>query len=137
MTNEECRTALKRIAGYMCAMKDLEALTYAMDVLEHISSELAKNSKKLENNIGELDCISRKRAEEIKDFCDMKVQLEPENEDIFKAIVRILEQEPILDKIQKTKSEIADSLEFWDYSPNNNPLARDMLETLTNFWGDI
>ena len=35
------------------------------------------------------------------------------------------------------KSEIADSLEFWDYSPNNNPLARDMLETLTNFWGDI
>ena len=80
MTNEECRTALKRIAGYMCARKDLEALTHAMNVLE---------------------------------------------------------QEPILDKINKMKSEIADSLEFWDYSPNNNPLARDMLETLTNFWGDI
>lgn len=47
------------------------------------------------------------------------------------------EQQPILDKINKMKSEIADSLEFWDYSPNNNPLARDMLETLTNFWGDI
>lgn len=47
------------------------------------------------------------------------------------------EVENILDKINKTKSEIADSLEFWDYSPNNNPLARDMLETLTNFWGDI
>lgn len=46
-------------------------------------------------------------------------------------------QEPILDKINKMKSEIADSLEFWDYSPNNNPLARDMLETLTNFWGDM
>ena len=51
--------------------------------------------------------------------------------------VKALEQEPILDKINKMKSEIADSLEFWDYSPNNNPLARDMLETLTNFWGDI
>lgn len=62
MTNEECRTALKRIAGYMCAKKDLEALTHAMNVLEYISSELEKNSKKLENNIGELDCISRKRA---------------------------------------------------------------------------
>ena len=48
-----------------------------------------------------------------------------------------LEQEPILDKINKMKFEIADTLEFWDYSPNNNPLARDMLETITNFWGDI
>lgn len=34
--------------------------------------------------------------EEIKDFCDMKVQLEPENEDIFKAIVETLEQLPKL-----------------------------------------
>ena len=32
--------------------------------------------------------------EEIKDFCDMKAQFEPENEDIFKAIVKTLEQEP-------------------------------------------
>ena len=47
------------------------------------------------------------------------------------------EQEPILEKINKMKSEIADSLEFWDYSPNNNPLARDMLETITNCWGDM
>lgn len=62
MTNEECRTALKRIAGYMCARKDLEALTHAMNVLEHISSGLAKNSKELEKDFGELDCISRKRA---------------------------------------------------------------------------
>jgi hypothetical protein len=31
--------------------------------------------------------------EEIKDFCDMKAQLEPENEDIYKAIVKALEQE--------------------------------------------
>lgn len=31
--------------------------------------------------------------EEIKDFCDMKAQLEPENEDIYKAIVKTL-QEP-------------------------------------------
>lgn len=38
--------------------------------------------------------------EEIKDFCDMKVQLEPENEDIYKTIVKALEQEPVLDKIK-------------------------------------
>ena len=32
--------------------------------------------------------------EEIIDFCDMKAQLESENEDIFKAIIKALEQEP-------------------------------------------
>ena len=37
--------------------------------------------------------------EEIKDFCDMKVQLEPENEDIYKALVKALEQELVLGKI--------------------------------------
>lgn len=51
--------------------------------------------------------------------------------------IEALEQEPVIDKINKMKSEIADSLEFWDYSPNNNPLARDMLETITNFLGDM
>jgi hypothetical protein len=61
------------------------------------------------------------------------------DEDIkaFKMAIKALEQEPFIDKINKMKSEIADSLEFWDYSPNNNPLARDMLETITNFWGDM
>ncbi len=54
-----------------------------------------------------------------------------------KLILELLEQEPVLDKINKMKSKIAFLLEFWDYSPNNNPLAKDMLETLTNFWGDI
>lgn len=55
----------------------------------------------------------------------------------YKLLMALLEQEPILDKINKMKSEIASSLEFWEYSPNNNPLARDMLETITYFWGDI
>ena len=56
-----------------------------------------------------------------------------------KDVTRLLSlvQEPILDKINKMKSEIASSLEFWDYSPNNNPLVRDILETVTHFWGDI
>ena len=35
--------------------------------------------------------------EEIIDFCDMKAQLEPENEDIFEAIIEALEQEPSRD----------------------------------------
>ena len=40
--------------------------------------------------------VRRMTSEEIKDFCDMKAQLEPENEDIFKAIVKALEQLPKL-----------------------------------------
>jgi hypothetical protein len=56
---------------------------------------------------------------------------------VIRDTVAEIEQEPILEKVNKMKSEIADSLEFWDYSPNNNPLARDILETVTNFWGDI
>lgn len=40
------------------------------------------------------------KKEEIKDFCDMKAQLEPENEDIYKAIIKILEQEPCCNCIE-------------------------------------
>jgi hypothetical protein len=38
--------------------------------------------------------------EEVIDFCDMKSQLEPENEDIFNYIIKVMEQEPVLDKIR-------------------------------------
>lgn len=44
---------------------------------------------------------------EIKDFCDMKSQLEPENEDIYKEIVKMLEQEPILDRVRAEIQDIA------------------------------
>ena len=59
------------------------------------------------------------------------------SEEQIQELVKALGQEPVLEKVNKMKSEIASSLEFWDYSPNNNPLARDMLETITHFWGDI
>ena len=48
-----------------------------------------------------------------------------------------LSNKPIKDLIRQMKSEIADSLEFWDYSPNNNPLARDMLETINTYCAKI
>ena len=44
-----------------------------------------------------------------------------------------LKEVPSGEWIRQMKSEIADSLEFWDYSPNNNPLARDMLETINTY----
>lgn len=87
------------------------------------------------------DTVSRQAVLEMAksyntDGWDMYTPLVVDVEDI-EELPPVISQEPILDKINKMKSEIADSLEFWDYSPSNNPLARDMLETLTNFWRDI
>ena len=88
--------------------------------------------------------------EELKEHCKRQIQQFERIEKIMpvtpndwkryeehKLILELLDQEPILEKINKMKYEIADSLEFWDYSPNNNPLARDILETVTHYWGDI
>lgn len=95
------------------------------------------------------DCISRKRAIErlklnlpLSDGADNskdRYRYMQSLADIqaIRELPSVTPQEPVLDKINKMKFEIADSLEFWDYSPNNNPLARDILETVTHFWGDI
>jgi hypothetical protein len=90
------------------------------------------------NNLG-VDCISR--ADAIHAVSEALERAFVEHEDIANKLIGKLPavtlQEPILKKVNMMKSEIADLLEFWDYSPNNNPLARDMLETITNFWGDM
>ncbi|SCW70449.1 hypothetical protein SAMN05660484_02601 [Eubacterium ruminantium] len=39
--------------------------------------------------------------EEIIEFCEMKAELEPENEDIYEAIINVLEQEPCEDCISR------------------------------------
>lgn len=49
--------------------------------------------------------------EEIIEFCEMKAELEPGNEDIYEAIIKVLEQEP--------------KKGHWiEYSWNDNGLAR-------------
>lgn len=53
--------------------------------------------------------------EEIKVFCDMKAQLEPENEDIFKAIIKALEQGPRWIPIsERLPEESYNSILGWD-----------------------
>ena len=76
---------------------------------------------------------------------DFKIEsLMPSYSDLIKANTQLKKQIEMLkldrdcDKpsgkwIRQMKSEIADSLEFWDYSPNNNPLARDILETVNTY----
>ena len=39
--------------------------------------------------------------EEIIEFCEMKAELESENEDIYEAIINVLEQADVLDKIRE------------------------------------
>ena len=50
--------------------------------------------------------------EEIIDFCEMKSQLEPENEDIFNYIIKLLEQEPKTNVLDKIRAEIIEK--YWD-----------------------
>ena len=53
--------------------------------------------------------------EEIIDFCEMKSQLEPENEDIFNSIIEELEQEPFINKTCVSKGAChEDKIEILD-----------------------
>ena len=77
MTNEECRTALKRIAGYMCARKDLEALTHAMNVLEQEPRKIT--------------------LEDVKGYCELRCLTIISNELLYELThpkIKALEQEP-------------------------------------------
>ena len=64
--------------------------------------------------------------EEIIDFCDMKAQLEPENEDIFKAIIKALEQESIFDKIRAEIEQLPTTL--IDVQRPHSVVERDVVE---------
>lgn len=96
------------------------------------------------NNLG-VDAVRRKAVLNTLDNMDSALDEDDRTVETYKELLKecykvlpeITPQEPILEKVNKMKSEIASSLEFWDYSPNNNPLVRDILETVTHFWGDI
>jgi hypothetical protein len=116
---------------------DCETYTHNKGILE-CDMYGCKYEPTTKNNLG-VDCISR--ADAIHAVSEALERAFVEHEDIANKLIGKLPavtlQEPILKKVNMMKSEIADLLEFWDYSPNNNPLARDMLETITNFWGDM
>lgn len=97
----------------------------------------------IKNDLG-VDAVSRKAVLNTLDSMDSALDEDRTVKkykellrECYKVLPEVTPQEPILEKVNKMKSEIASSLEFWDYSPNNNPLVRDILETLTHFWGDI
>lgn len=143
--------ARERVNAYEAIQFFVENDCLCPSVTPQFSSGL---DKELEKDFGESDCVSRDSAIKALDYdikCfEFKPGVSKHMDDIAKLLNTIYEtqvnniktlptvpQEPILEKINKMKSEIADSLEFWDYSPNNNPLVRDMLETITNFLGDV
>lgn len=54
--------------------------------------------------------------EEIIDFCEMKAELEPENEDIFNCIIETLDRESYEDCVSRKAIE---KLKRWRFSYNN------------------
>jgi len=67
------------------------ALCWCLDVIDKYKAE-----SELQESEGQ-----GMTREEIIDFCEMKSQLEPENEDIFNYIIKALEQEPCEDAISR------------------------------------
>lgn len=126
----------------------LERLRWNVKRADELAEELDQIKEATKNNLA-VDCISRADVNRIIcEYRDDAVETGSERDlerayganavgALISELPSVTLQEPILEKINKMKSEIADSLEFWHYSPNNNPLARDMLETITNFWGDV
>lgn len=133
------------------ALSDLDNLLKADDipcyykpsikaVMDTIALEQELTTK---NDLG-IDAVSRKAVIDTLDSMDSALDEDRTVKkykellrECYKVLPEVTPQEPILEKVNKMKSEIASSLEFWDYSPNNNPLVRDILETVTHFWGDI
>lgn len=58
--------------------------------------------------------------EDVIDFCEMKAELEPENEDVFNYIIEVLEKEPSVDCIDRNALDEALYERFHEEdSPNN------------------
>lgn len=139
MTREEAYTTIKENLCGMCAYGSqcMESCDIRScdnrDAIKTLEQEPTTKNLAADRE----DAVERLNA--IKQFIgyDKDSEIVKATQKSLDMAIKALEQEPIIDKINKMKSEIADSLEFWDYSPNNNPLARDILETITNFWGDI
>ena len=75
--------------------------------------------------------------EEIKDFCDMKAQLEPENEDIYKAIVKALEQEPTTKNDLAVSSELDKNSQKLEKGTAKNDLGVDCIVDVLGSYTDL
>lgn len=70
--------------------------------------------------------------EEIIEFCEMKSQAEPENEDVFNHIIKVLEQKPCVDSISR-QSVIKEILKLWNCSGDKDYC----METLRDFVSEL
>ena len=59
--------------------------------------------------------------EEIIEFCEMKAELESENEDIYEAIINALEQEPDTWSLEDAREDFMDDVyNTLDFLPTND-----------------
>lgn len=70
--------------------------------------------------------------EEIIDFCEMKSQAEPENEDVFNYIIKVLKQEPCDDSISREKV-LKEILRLWNSTGDKDYC----METLRDFVSEL
>lgn len=70
--------------------------------------------------------------EEIIEFCEMKSQAEPENEDVFNHIIKVLKQETCWDSISR-QSVIKEILRLWNCSGDKDY----SMETLRDFVSEL
>lgn len=106
--------------SYLLTIPKKEAINMAIEALESKPHSLSDD----------------RYAEGYRDGCSTAEEYIKANTQLKKQIEMLKldrECENPSDLIRQMKSEIADSLEFWDYSPNNNPLARDILETVNTY----
>lgn len=79
---------------YMQALADIQAIRELPSVTPRLSSELEKNSKKLEKDFGELDCISREQAIEGVWEIELAGLDNKKVVDMLKALPSVTPQEP-------------------------------------------
>lgn len=130
------------------AGEDREALEMAINSLKVdeaynlLYEETTKKDLEVASECKLEDCIDREyTAKYVEEFANNEYVSEHEAKTIYliaEGVRHIPAVYPKSDKpsgkwIRQMKSAIADSLEFWDYSPNNNPLARDILETVNKY----
>ena len=79
---------------YMQALADIQAIRELPSVTPQLSSELEKNSQKLEKDFGELDCISREQAIEGVWEIELAGLDNKKVVDMLKALPSVTPQEP-------------------------------------------
>lgn len=104
---------------------------------DHLSSELKKNSKKLEKNFGELDCISRADARSLICKIDIKHHLSGMSRKAFKDLYNGIDELPSVTP-QEARTEWEQDHEILKaYSDGANEVINKLRAEIKHFMYDV